>query len=605
MGASLLVAHSHAGTAFTTTGGPTTVLVPYGTIIATTANYDWRLRGTSGGTVSELRAYASANTTTTATCTLTARLNGSNQSLSLSWSAGQTGEKQDTTNSFSVSDGDDIDYAFVRGSESSKAITIQSISVRFDADTSGDTISLVGCANATGTPFNTASTTRYITPSYTEIGSSERAVRCLGDYTFGNLYVYVAGNARTTTTTFRSRVNGANGAQSVSYTSGQSGLKEDTTNTDSIASGDDFCWSITTGTGTSTIDIRAISSTAVSADGEFDLFIGRNVGAGYTSSSTAYLALGGGISTAGSTEANAQTRGFAADYYNLRGSVSSNTSNGTTTVTFRIEGADAGPTISWTSGQTGTRTDTSNTASCADDDLIGFKIVNAGTGTCTITYLAITGATSSGGSALTIDLDDSVTASDSLGKAAGLAKSDSATASDAAGKAVSKALADTATAADSATKALSKTIADTASPVDALAKAATLAKADTASASDALSKAPGIAIADTASAEDALAKLVALALADSASVADAVAKVIAIAIADVASAGDVLAKAAAKTIADGATASDSASAVVPVIYRRIAGDVTISRGLAGDVRIPRTLHRNVRISRGISGTVEV
>src|SRR3990167_11137323 len=64
--------------------------------------------------------------------------------------------------------------------------------------------------------------------------------------TLSNLWVNVDSNTLDGTTTIRTRINGANGAQSVSFASSTTGIAEDTTNSDTIVAGDEVNYSLVT-----------------------------------------------------------------------------------------------------------------------------------------------------------------------------------------------------------------------------------------------------------------------------------------------------------------------------------------------------------------------
>lgn len=68
--------------------------------------------------------------------------------------------------------------------------------------------------------------------------------------------IYITANSRATAGTLRSRVNAANGNQSVSITATTTGRFEDASNSDTVASGDTFNLAMTNGTGTSALSVN-------------------------------------------------------------------------------------------------------------------------------------------------------------------------------------------------------------------------------------------------------------------------------------------------------------------------------------------------------------
>ena len=393
MGASLIAAHLHSGVAFADNTTHVESMLP----LLSSAGHTiaWRLRGTSGATIDQLKTYASANTTLVST-TITARKNGSSQSLSVSYGSGETGEKQDTSNSFAVSDGDDVDVEVVVANDisGSKSITVHSISLRCTPDDAGDTVCRVGAVtSSTAVSFNTASVTRYFGTGPLVFSANEYPVDVLSDWESSHLHVQVAANARTTTTTFRTRKNGANGAQSVSYGNGETGQKEDTSHTDSLTIGDTWSLSMTTGTGSQNMTVAGATVALKSAAGEYECICGENAA---LTNSTSYCSLVSGISASQPNESKAQVRGGEATYKNLRARVSANThATGSSTITMRVEGADSALSVSYAFGETGTKSDT-DTVAVADDDRLGHKIISSGGGTLTLRWIAVTGVTSIG-----------------------------------------------------------------------------------------------------------------------------------------------------------------------------------------------------------------
>src|SRR6185295_7812556 len=71
---------------------------------------------------------------------------------------------------------------------------------------------------------------------------------------------YVVTNTRTTNTTFRTRVGGSNGNQSVVFGSGATGLVEDTSNTDTLSASSLINYSVSTLTGGNTLSLTFISA---------------------------------------------------------------------------------------------------------------------------------------------------------------------------------------------------------------------------------------------------------------------------------------------------------------------------------------------------------
>lgn len=333
-----------------------------------------------------LRVYISANSAGT-TSTIKLRVNGADGGNSVSITAGATGWFEDTTNTDTTASGDKINFAIVKTDANN--ITIKTIAV----DVLATTPYQKGGYTNGGNNLSAASTTTYIGIGSTAFSTTEglthkRRIRssCSGK----NLQVYISANARSTTTTVKSRLNGADGGQSISITAGATGWFEDTTNTDTLVDGDDFNASITTGTGSGTLtlqhtscDIVGTTSTSIATG---------NAGGTQSTNTTRYLYPTGGMAgTIESTEANAQLklRGTGTIQKMAVGS-GTNGSNQTTTYTARKNSTDQSPTVSIAATTTGFSVDDSNSFTYADGDLVAVKGVRAsgGSGTILVDWIA-------------------------------------------------------------------------------------------------------------------------------------------------------------------------------------------------------------------------
>lgn len=210
--------------------------------------------------------------------------------------------------------------------------------------------------------------------------SSEAAaqVRSRDTYTWRNLYARVLTNGITVTTTLRTRVNGANGGQSVSITSGATGEFEDASNTDSVVTGDLLSYQSVAGVGGSTMTLGAIASLLEHSSG-VSVAVNSNAGSTPLNAATYYLPIGGGGIEG--TEANAQvTCRRATTLSRLRAYISTNAASGTSSLKCRVNGADGNQSVSITAATTGDFEDTSNSDSVADGDEVCTSITAGGTG---------------------------------------------------------------------------------------------------------------------------------------------------------------------------------------------------------------------------------
>lgn len=191
-----------------------------------------------------------------------------------------------------------------------------------------------------------------------------------------NLYFYIRTNGVTATSTFRTRINGANGQQSVSIGSSATGAFEDTTNIDTIASGDEVCYqAVIGGSGTS----MSVSNAATHFDNSSSA-ITRIISAGsisFTFNATSRTF------TPGAVIEDVSADNDALNYleWNVPGTLSnlfvyivSNSRTTTTTFKDRKNSSDGSLSVSVTAAATGVFEDTSNTTSVSAGDQINFRM---------------------------------------------------------------------------------------------------------------------------------------------------------------------------------------------------------------------------------------
>lgn len=339
---------------------------------------------------------------------VTTRKNNADTSQVATITASTTGTYTDLTNTVSVTAGDKVAYKLVIGSTTGNfaapSITVNRESsgqaaafwsaIGSGSTTNGGSTRYWGLTGAIGTPGATESQFQ----SYAPAGG-----------TLSNLRAYVTA-ARATNTTLKTRINGADGAQSVTLTASTTGAFEDTTNSDSISSGALICAATVTGTGTDTLTIS-------------------NVSVLYTTTTAGVSALGAG---AASTTLTSGVTGFYSPLGHMRGFttenqaqqiapfagtashmaviVSANASTATTTMVLRKNGADTAVTFTIGSTATGTFADTTNSVSVSTGDLICIQGSGAN-GTVTFRSMSLRYTEAAGpisGSVAITEADDTV-----------------------------------------------------------------------------------------------------------------------------------------------------------------------------------------------------
>ncbi len=197
--------------------------------------------------------------------------------------------------------------------------------------------------------------------------------------TWRNLYCYISTNSRLNTSTLQGQIGGSAGNQSISISAGSTGAFEDTSNSDSLSSGNQITYGMTNGAGTETLTVQVIASELLTTDGAFTIMTGRSGSNQITSASgTDYQGLGGVNSVDTSTEANKNIdMNFSAIANNLWLFVTTNTLNGATTFTLRKNSADTALTLSVGSSTTGEFEDVSNSVSLVAVDEVCIEITEA------------------------------------------------------------------------------------------------------------------------------------------------------------------------------------------------------------------------------------
>ena len=353
--------------------------------VATTGHHEVPIR--DAGTASDLFTYVEA-TTLTVTTTVTMRVSQADSALTVSYTSGQTGIKEDTSNSVSVAATDELEHRItVPAQLGSQTITFNTIAMHYVTDTASNTLTkMVAGAHALDSyTIVTDSVTRFPPPAgsivdrnVTNENTSEFRFRF--DCTSQDFYVFAPTNARTTNTVMGTRKNSADGGQTITYTSGQTGAKEDTSGTDSLAAGDDYNYYWTTGTGSGeALAITQWSTSLISTGGVFAFLTPYVVlKATVALNTTTYAGLGHfvGFDTVEANSAVYPQFTFTAE--ELLSSVLTNTNAlSSTDVFIRDNLGDSAVTVSYLAGETGLKSDTSNTVEITSgSDEIDYKVIN-------------------------------------------------------------------------------------------------------------------------------------------------------------------------------------------------------------------------------------
>ena len=337
----------------------------------------------SAGVASDFHAVVSANATTTDSTIIT-RLNGANGSQLLTIAGGTTGEFEDDVNTDTIADGDEYNYLITVGATST--LTLSFVGHSFAATT--NTVKRMG-GDERG--MSTASTVFYrnvIAQKFFNTTEAHVQNRFETAGTLKNFLLNVGANARSTDTVFVSRINGADGNQTLTIAGGATGIAEDTTNTDTIADEDLVNFKATTGTGTGEINV----SMAFDFETTNNKFLYSSVtllNNTMARNSTIYSWISSRIDVGNTTEANdASDAQFAMTLSELSAYVSANgISSGDTTVRTRVNAGNGNQSLTIAAATTGEFSDASNSDTIAVADEINYSIVTGvGSGSQTIVF---------------------------------------------------------------------------------------------------------------------------------------------------------------------------------------------------------------------------
>lgn len=362
-----------------------------GTVVGTTeANEQSKLKA---GTIDKLRTFFSTATATASTTTR-GRLNGVNGNIVATETSGATGEFEDVTHSDTIADGD---LYTIAGTGPGLAQTSNQIGGHgfHYAATSVETLALGGITRASS---NTAAGNFFSgllgggtgsNLSSTESTMTSKA-RAPGTFSFLRSNVTVAKSGATWT--FNYRANSLNGNGTTSYASGATGIVEDTTHSDTIASGDilDIMNTSTAATVTTVVQAQGLFLASAHLWDTASITTVTNGG----SAGTFYVLCG--ITTPIATEANAQHRlRFATVAQKMRARVDGNPTTGFT-FTSRKNTAAGNQTMVIGSAATGAFEDTTHTDTIVAGDLLCIGVGTSTSNNSQYNLMLTFGVTSNG-----------------------------------------------------------------------------------------------------------------------------------------------------------------------------------------------------------------
>lgn len=206
-----------------------------------------KLRIRAGGSAKNLNTYTTPNAGA-AGLPFVSRLNGSNGNLTCTPTGNTAQRAEDTTHSDTLAAGDDYDFT-ITSSNVGGALNFLSWAVE---NSSATTVDLFGGPTGSGGVTRSASgtATYYHISGGIRNSTTESANTIQHGFavTSSKLRILLSANTYSAAGTLKSRNNTADGTQTVSLTASTTGVFEDTTHSDSVASTDAYCFAIVNGT---------------------------------------------------------------------------------------------------------------------------------------------------------------------------------------------------------------------------------------------------------------------------------------------------------------------------------------------------------------------
>lgn len=327
------------------------------------------------GTLSKLYVRVISNDHTSLTFTL--RKNGADGNLNVAYGSSATGVQTDDVNTDTIAAGDTVSLKVIGAGGTAAQPTLMAFVWTPDA---GSPVVFFNGNNAGIGNSDVTEFIQFVGRSNVDATEANRRFRALAAGRLEHLQV-LGTNQGANTITFRSRVNSANGAQSVAIaSSGSNG--EDTTNHDDVAADDDIGLSSTTGAGMATSNFPLFSC-VFDADPDFQYVTGTIPAAtSVLAGVTEYFPLGGDLTGIAGVESDYQTRAaFEQRLSKLTIYIVENTLTASSTLRIRINGADGSQAVTIPSGATGLFQDLVNQDVVAAGDLLTYQFQAGGTGT--------------------------------------------------------------------------------------------------------------------------------------------------------------------------------------------------------------------------------
>lgn len=338
------------------------------------------------GTLSNLYVSVFTNTST-GTSNVTLRKNGANGNMTLSFAAGLTGRFLDNTNTDSISNGDvactfadrggggNVQFGSVGAQyETSNGVIVNKVGISGSANFATGTAYYGFIGGVTSVSDNTAATT----PRITAAG------------TIKNLHAYSNSNARTNITTFRIRLNGVDGNSVVTFAAGTTGLRTNSTNSDTLSASDNLNFSRFTAPGSGTFTLRHVGFEIHYPSTEMNIFSANLAGLSFSATTARYAIPSGSYSADGNSTLSTVRfygSGRLSDFYI---NASANTGTQPALMDVRLNNTTVGVQATFPASTAGTVSNTADSAPFANEDYLDYRYLKStGTGWATIRWFSL------------------------------------------------------------------------------------------------------------------------------------------------------------------------------------------------------------------------
>jgi hypothetical protein len=344
-----------------------------GRFIGTSTEAQTQLK-VKAGVIDKLRWFVSACTATNF-YTVRSRVNTANGNLSSLQTTGTTGEYEDLTHSDTLVDGDLVDISITGGVTAASSTVSGTMGVHYLATASITTAGALTGNSVFQAGFLAASYFGLLLGGYhagiMETTEAKMQHRVRAPAALSGFRTDVTANTNTITCTYSVRVGGATVNGTTSYASTTTGIVEDLTHTDTVATADLVGFKVAASSANN-IQASIAAIVVVGSNQQWDA-TGEGPSAQGSTTVVHFCQLTAAQIT-GATEANRQQRvRWASSANNIRASTLNNASTGFTW-TFRLNGGDGTQSITVGSGATGFTEDLTHKDAIASGDLINYKL---------------------------------------------------------------------------------------------------------------------------------------------------------------------------------------------------------------------------------------